>query len=121
MSRTQNLSMSLICGDTLTFYLVFDGDGLTEDLTEAWFSCKQSFTDTSYVFQKTITNGGITKESTNRYLVRVAPEDTLDVTPGVYKYDVQYQYGDDVFTPLVGDLVLYPGVTDEIVVIVSGS
>ncbi len=116
MSRTQNITMSLIRGDTFTFYLVFDGDGLENDLDEVWFTCKQDYTSQSNTFQKTLTGGGVTKETTNRYLIRVAPEDTMALTPGVYKYDCQYQYGNDVYTPLIGDFVIQYGVTDAIVI-----
>lgn len=119
MGLTQHITMSMIRGDTKTFYLVFDGEGLSEDLTEVWCTCRKDYTSENTVFEKTLTGGGVTKESTNRYLIRIAPEDTLTTLPGVYKYDVQYQYGEDVYTPIIGDLVINYGVTEAIVV--SGS
>lgn len=121
MGLTQHITMSMIRGDTLSFYLVFDGEGLTEDLTQVWCTCRKDYTSSETIFEKTLTGGGIVKEDTNRYLIRVAPEDTLNALPGVYKYDVQYQYGNDVYTPLIGDLVMNYGVTDSIVVTGSSS
>lgn len=113
---TEHITMSMIRGDTKTFYLVFDGEGLSEDLTQVWCTCRKDYTSENTVFEKTLTGGGVTKESTNRYLIRIDPMDTLTTLPGVYKYDVQYQYGEDVYTPIIGDLVINYGVTDAIVV-----
>lgn len=114
MGLTQHITMSMIRGDTKTFYLVFDGDGLSEDLTQVWCTCRKDYTSEDVVFAKTLTGGGVTKEDTNRYLIRIAPMDTLTTLPGVYKYDVQYQYGEDVYTPIIGDLVINYGVTEAI-------
>ncbi len=120
MGLTQHITMSMIRGDTLSFYLVFDGEGLTEDLTQVWCTCRKDYTSSETIFEKTLTGGGIVKEDTNRYLIRVAPEETMNVTPGVYKYDLQFQYGNDISTPLIGDLVINYGVTDAIVAVGSG-
>lgn len=95
-------------GDTLAFDL--EVEGLTADLKSACFSCKSSYSDPAYVFQKKL-NDGITKTGTGKYHVRVAPGDTDDVEPGRYFYDLQLSVGEDIYTVLSGTLEIMADVT----------
>lgn len=95
-------------GDTLSFNCEIEG--LPADLSSAYFSCKQSFSDVSYTFQKSLGNG-ITKTGSGVYNVRVAPEDTDSVEPGRYYYDLQLGVGEDVYTVLSGVLEIEQDVT----------
>ena len=94
-------SISMVRGDTLSFGIQMDG--LEQDLDSMFFSCKENYDDLDYIFQKSI-GDGIEKVSTGVYTVRVAPEDTQDITAGQYYYDLQVSVNGDVFTLLKGIL-----------------
>lgn len=114
MAKT-DVNMTAVRGDTIAFGTEIgdeNGELITDDLTAAYFSCKENATDTEYVFQKTLGNG-IVKSSTGKYTVRVAPEDTKDLEPGVYYYDFQIEIDGDVYTPLKGKLTLEQDITVE--------
>ena len=113
MSITQNVNLNMIRGDTLSIGVEFTN--LTDDLDGAYFSCKQSYSANSYIFQKSLaTGGGITKESTGVYRIRVAPADTENVAPGNYVYDLQIQIDNDILTILIGTLTIGYGVTEGV-------
>ena len=98
----------MVRGDTLSFGMEFEG--LDQDLTSAYFSCKKSYSDASYAFQKSL-GSGITKVETGKYSVRVAPSDTSALDAGNYFYDLQVSANSDVFTILRGMLTILPEVT----------
>ena len=114
MGVTQRMALSMIRGDTLT--IGFEIDNLSEDLDEVYFSCRTAFGASDYIFQVSLTgqsvNGSVTKESDGKYRVRVAPIATANLTPGQYVYDLEFEYGDDVLTPLIGTLKIDYGVTE---------
>ena len=114
MGVTQRMALSMIRGDTLT--IGFEIDNLSEDLDEVYFSCRTAFGASDYIFQVSLTgqsvNGSVTKESDGKYRVRVAPIATANLTPGQYVYDLEFEYGDDVLTPLIGSLKIDYGVTE---------
>lgn len=100
-------------GDTLSFGLeLYDenGEALADDLTSAFFTCKQNFTDSVNLFQKSLGNG-ITKADDGVYIVRIAPEDTSGAKAGKYFYDLQISIDSDVFTILKGVLEIEQDVT----------
>lgn len=112
----QDTNIGMIRGDTLALgveLLDDSGQALTDDLTAAYFSCKSDPENTAYSFQKTLSNG-ISKVETGKYQIRVAPEDTENLEPGTYYYDFEFQIGDDVYTPLIGKLVIDIDITREI-------
>lgn len=95
-------------GDSLAFD--FEVEGLTVDLKSAYFSCKSSYSESAYVFHKSI-GDGVTKTGTGKYHVRVAPDDTKDINPGKYYYDLQLGAGGDIYTVLSGTLEIMADVT----------
>lgn len=94
--------IKMVRGDTLAFGVEFEG--LNQDLDEAYFTVRNRNTD-AQVLQKAI-NDGIAKTETNKYRVRVDPDDTKSLSPGVYNYDFEITVGDDVYTPMLGTLEL---------------
>ena len=44
------------------------------------------------------------KISQGKYQVRVAPEDTEDISAGIYNFDLEIQWGTDRYTPVWGSL-----------------
>lgn len=105
---TRNLS--LIRGDTLAFTITING--LTEDLTAAYFTVKTDYNATEPSIQKTLEDGITSLSVLGSYAVRVAPEDTASLNTGTYVYDLQITIGDDVYTPLIGSFIIGPDVTN---------
>ena len=103
-------NITMIKGDTLAFGIEIDGlDG--QDLESAFFTCKAVPTYDDVIFQKSL-GDGITNNGDGTYSVRVAPEDTEDVTAGAYYYDCQIGINGDVYTILIGLLTILQDVTD---------
>lgn len=110
-----NENLKMVRGDTFSFTIEIDG--LTDDLTGAYFSCKQNKDDETYVFQKEL-SAGIEKTSetstSKSYKVTVAPSDTNGVDEGNYYYDLQIEVDGEVFTPLLGVLNIVADITTPI-------
>ena len=94
-------------GDTMSFGMEIEG--LNQDLDTAYFTCKRNVTEGA-VFQKSL-GDGITKLEANKYVVRIAPEDTEDLDPGKYFYDLEIGANGDKFTILKGVLELERDIT----------
>ena len=94
-------------GDTMSFGMEIEGLG--QDLETAFFTCKKNVTEGA-VFQKSLGNG-ITKLDEGKYVVRIAPEDTEDLDPGKYFYDLEIGANGDKFTILKGVLELERDIT----------
>lgn len=107
-----NENLYMVRGDTFQFSIEIEG--LTEDLTSAYFSCKKQKDDTEYIFHKSL-NDGIEKiettEDSRTYQITVAPEDTEGIEEGNYNYDLQIGVGDDIFTPLIGIIKIKQDIT----------
>lgn len=110
-------NIGMVRGDTLSFgFELYEksGDSVVPSstvLNEAYFSCKRTKNDTTYAFQKTFGNG-ISRVEGNVYRVRVAPEDTANLSEGKYSYDLQINPSTDAFTILEGILEIRKGVTE---------
>lgn len=110
-------NIGMVRGDTFAFgFELYEKSGdevipSTMELTEAYFSCKRSKDSNEYAFQKTYGNG-ISHVSDNVYRVRIAPEDTENLAPGKYSYDLQINPSTDVFTILEGVLEIRKGTTE---------
>lgn len=114
MAKT-DVDITAVRGDTIALgveLLDEDGELITDDLDEAYFSCKEDPNNDEYVFQKTLSDG-ITKVSTGNYTIRVAPEDTENLDVGTFFYDLEIHINDDVYTPLKGKLKLEQDITRE--------
>ena len=96
---------SMIRGDTLSFNIEIED--LEVDLTSLTFTCR-TYKGREIVFQKTLGDGCAkveTEDSTfAKYNVRVAPEDTAELSPGKYRIDLEIGWGTDVYTPIRGNL-----------------
>lgn len=106
-----NYQINMVRGDTLAFGLDFEN--LDQDLESAFFSVKVNATDDYYIFQKSLENG-IYKVADNEYIVRVAPEDTAELDAGNYNFDLQISANGEVFTIMLGIIVLEQDVTWEV-------
>lgn len=106
-----NYQINMVRGDTLAFGLDFEN--LDQDLESAFFSVKVNATDDYYIFQKSLENG-IYKVADNEYIVRIAPEDTAELDAGNYNFDLQISVNGEVFTIMLGIIVLEQDVTWEV-------
>ena len=87
-------------GDTMSFGIEIEG--LEQDLETAFLTCRKNYYQDP-VFQKSL-GSGITKHDTGQYVVRVAPEDTENLEPGKYFYDLELGVNGDKITVLKGIL-----------------
>ena len=100
-----NLNLEMTKGDTLSFGIKIQNLG--QALESAYFTVKNNFDDNTVLFQKSLENGvEIDHIDGNDYYykVRVAPEDTANLEPKKYYYDLEINVNDDTFTILKGIL-----------------
>lgn len=100
-----NLNLEMTKGDTFTFGIEIKDLG--QVLETAYFSVKNNYDDTTPIFQKSIGNGieldHIDVED-YYYSVRIAPNDTKNLEPKKYYYDLEINVNNDTFTLLKGIL-----------------
>lgn len=106
MNNCPYTNLYMIKGDTFLFSMEIIG--LEHNLTAAYLSCKKNKDDDTFSFQKSLGDGIAlveTTESGKTYSFTVDPEDTEDLEPGNYYYDVQITTAaGEIFTPLLGML-----------------
>lgn len=116
------MDIDMIRGDTLNIQFEIECSTeieLSSDDFQVTFSCKQFATDSTYIFQKDKT--AVTQVGYNKFVLRLAPEDTQELNAGYYYYDLQLNIGDDVYTialgklQLIRDITLPPAVLPEFV------
>ena len=102
MKRVHRQEWSMVRGDTLSFTVEIDG--FEEHLDSLTFTCKQKLYD-KIIFQKTL-GDGCSEVELGKYQVRVAPEDTANVSPGDYAMDLEIKWNSstDVATLFSGRL-----------------
>lgn len=110
MRTYPNYQIDMVKGDTLSFGLEFEGLG--QDLESADFTVKKDDNDATVLIHKSLDNG-ISKKEDFKYVVRLAPEDTADLDAGYYHFDMQIGANSDIFTIMLGILVLEQGVTTQ--------
>lgn len=95
-----------IRGDTFSFgmELLTEPAGAAFTVDSVTFTARKGWAE-AIAFQCTL-NDGIEHLEGNNYRVRIAPEKTRTLTPGRYVYDLQLTHGNDVITPLRGNLLL---------------
>ena len=103
--------ITMVLGDTLSFGVeIRDQNGVLMDIDDAVFVAKKQYNSATAVFEKTL-GDGITKDSTGRYVVRVAPEDTADAEAGWYYYGFRVEKNGDIYTIMRGIIELEPEVS----------
>lgn len=100
-----NLNLEMTKGDTLSFGVeIVD---LGQAVESAFFTCKENYDDETPIFQKSL-NDGIELDhiegSNYFYKIRIAPEDTRNIEPKKYYYDLEINLNDDTFTIAKGIL-----------------
>ena len=108
MTNYPNYQINMVKGDTLSFGLEFEGLG--QNIDSAYFTVKKNPLDEEPLFQKSLLNGILKKEDFV-YTVRIAPEDTENLDAGQYAFDLQIGVNEDIFTIMLGILILSQDVT----------
>lgn len=111
MRNYPNYQIDMVRGDSLSFGLEFEGLG--QNLDSADFTVKKDDSDATVLIHKDLSDG-ISKTEDYKYIVRLAPEDTADLDAGYYHFDMQIGVNSDIFTIMLGILVLEQGVTEEV-------
>ena len=109
--ETQKMDISMIRGDTFSFNVRFDN--AVDSITAVYFTVRKKATDEEILFQKSLTDGVTAITANEVYNVRIAPEDTEELKAGSYDYDLEVQFGEDTYTPLIGKLKVEQDVTYE--------
>lgn len=112
------MNIDTIRGDTLNIQLEFESDTVLDLSSEDFditFSLKQYATAVPYVFQKDKT--AVTKIGDNIFMLRIAPEDTVDLVPGYYYYDIEVKLGEDIYTVAIGRMYIEVDITRPPVVL----
>ncbi len=94
-----------------------DENGDAIDLTGYTFymtvKSKKSNSDEDSIFKITVSS--IPSPELGIVTIPVTRDDTLNVPPGIYPYDIKYKTGSDsVRTVLIGNFQLIQGVTDDL-------
>lgn len=100
-----NLNLEMTRGDTLSFGLKIKDLG--QPLSSAYFTAKNNYDDENNVFQKSLGHGILLDHIDGEdyyYKVRIAPEDTQNLEPKKYYYDLEISANLDTFTILKGIL-----------------
>lgn len=97
-------------GDTICFNI--KGRGINQNLSNAYFSVKNSKDSYEYIFQEKL-NNGIKEIELGHYQVRIAPNTTQNLELGTYFYDVQLEFGEDIITAMKGRFELTYDITRD--------
>lgn len=108
-----DFNIEMTRGDTYTIGLLIKNLGQTID--SAYLTVKNNFDDTTPLIQKDLTNGIALDHIDGEdyyYSFRIAPNDTKDLEPKKYYYDLEINVNNDTFTLLKGILDLTFDVTN---------
>lgn len=105
---TKRQDIEFVRGDTMKF--IVEIKDISGTVSAVSFSCRVNATDSTYVFQKTLSSG-IVSSGDGKYTVTVSPSDTASKAAGLYDYDLQFTISGNVYTPLIGKLRLLQDVT----------
>lgn len=100
-----NLNLEMTRGDTLSFGIKIKDLG--QLISSAYFTVKNNYDDETPIFQKSLGHGILLDHIDGQdyyYKVRIAPEDTENLEPKKYYYDLEIKANLDTFTILKGIL-----------------
>lgn len=79
-------------GDTYQkgFLLKQNDQVVTDTFSEIYFTVKQNYEETDYVFQKKMSTGGIADNGSGHYTLYIEPSDTNGLSFGEYDFDFEF-------------------------------
>lgn len=85
------------------------------DYDEIYFTVKKKYYDETYLFQKRLSTGGITKIGDGKYRIKINPSDTnnllINKSGEWYDCDIEVEYQDVIKSTTTGEFVLTKEVT----------
>jgi hypothetical protein len=103
--------ITMVRGDSMAFNFQLQGlKGSTPNNIK--FTCKEHYDDDTGYFMQSLNGGGITligydaQTDTATYCCRVRPDQTVNLVPARYYYDLELEVGNDVFTLMKGRLTV---------------
>lgn len=105
-------------GDAFSSAIVVEN--LEQDITNIYFTCRDSLNDNSNILFEKSLNNGITymyydeETDTRTYIVRLAPEDTKDLQAGTYYYDEKVEVNGDVITIMKGRFIIEQAISRKV-------
>lgn len=85
---------------------------MIDGFDEIYFTVKRKYSDKNYLFQKTLSGGGIDNDGDGHYTIRFYPSDTSNLFFGEYDFDIELVLGEDNYKKtFTGKLYLDPEVT----------
>lgn len=87
-----DFQIEMVRGDlrSKTFNLLTDSGSVLElEPEEIYFTVKNNSLNTKYRFQKRLSDGGIVKLATGKYMLTIEPEDTDDLDFVMYDCDIE--------------------------------
>lgn len=110
---TRHKNFQMMRGDTYIFSVKFNGFNADRNVESMYFTCSSNLISESLEFWLSFENG-ITRSADKDeyvYFIKIDPDSTRNMLPGVYFYDLQVTIDGDVFTILEGDLTIKADVT----------
>ena len=100
-------------GDISDQKFTIDSDQKELELDEIYFTVKRRYTDTSFLFQKRLSNGEIAllDKTYNEYGFRIEPNDTNKLPFGEYVCDIEIMKSGEILKTFNGILILGEEVT----------
>ena len=95
----------------IPFGIYIDNVLSTEAMDEIYFTVKKNYQDKDFVFQKTVTGGGIATDGQGNYVVKILPEDTNELSVGSYDFDFEIVKMPSIKRTFAGTLELTREVT----------
>ena len=99
----------------IDFYVTAPSEFDDISYDEIYFTVKKKYSDKTFLFQKKLTTGGITKIDIDTYRIKIEPEDTNNLIinkPGEsYDFDIELIYQDIIKQTSCGEFVLTKEVT----------
>ena len=109
MAKIHNFKV--FCGDSFAFQISVQGlEGIEFDKVE--FTVRSKIADhIPVIYKSNENNNGIFFDDNSKYTIKCLPEDSENITPTEYVYDVQITLGENVFTVLYGNIEFVKDVT----------
>ena len=106
MARIRNIPIPMAVGVSKSVTITFDDE---PDLTTAYirFRVKQHFTDSECILLKFPDLDKSTDLAGGSVVFTFVTDDTINLEPRTYVYEVNVQVDDETYVPLLGDFPLY--------------
>ena len=106
MARARNIPIPMGAGVSKDVTIIFDDE---PDLTNAYIRMriKRHFSDSECVLIKYPDLDKSVNLATGEVIFNFDPEDTAELSPRTYVYEVSIQIDEEVYVPLLGDFPLY--------------